>query len=319
MTPELRTRSEADELAKRGVKGLRILGSIRLLAIGREADAHAVMHLELAIDPTSQDPRALELAAEIVKQLREGELLCRSLSNRLLAIVLRRQDVTLHHKHLGDRRSPVEDRFHAATEYLEKCEKGWSGFAEQLEPRALPVLREFYLQLEQTPVGTPLKLRYPASKFYESNYYPVEWALIRILMNAYRDSKAEQLLSAIFSLPQGKLDQGGLYQFVKEWKNARISMLELVGVWKDADGYYEFKADGTLGYAVTRSALSAGQLDAQGTFSLKGDALIFESDNVCGKQKGVYRLQTKTGGKLTFTQVKEDCRQRRLLFLERIR
>ncbi len=319
ITPDFPTRGEADDLAKREVKGLRILGSIRLLAMGREADAHAVMQLELAIDPTNQDPHALELAAEIVKQLSEGELLCRSLSNRLLAIILRRQDVTLHRKHFGDRRSPVEDRFHAATEYLEKCAKGWA-MAEQLEPHALPVLREFYEQLEKTPVDSPLKLRYPASEFYESNYYPVEWAFIRILMNtSASDSKAEQLLSTIFSLPQGKLDQGGLYKFVEEWKNARISMLELVGVWKDADGYYSFNADGTFGYTVTRSALSAGRLDAQGTFSLKGDVLIFESDNVCGKQKGVYRLQAKTGSKLTFTQVKEDCRQRRLLFLERIR
>lgn len=322
IVPEFLTRGEADELAKRGVKGLRILGSIRLLRSSREANAHAVMQLRSVADPASRDRYALELAAKIIERLPKDHLLCASLSSQLLAIVLRREDMALHRKQLGDERSPVEDRFHAATEYLVWC-AGFPKDAPQLEPTVLPVIREFYEQLKRTPVGSPLGLNYPMSEMFRLNY-PIEWALIRILMKANSGpnrapgSEAERLLSDIFSLPEEKLVQGGLHHFAREWKKGQIRMVELVGVWKDADGYFEFKPDGTFGYAVTRSALSAGRLDAEGTFRLEGDAFTFESDKVCGKQKGVYRLQTKTEGKLTFTPVKEDCRQRRLVSLERI-
>ena len=97
-----------------------------------------------------------------------------------------------------------------------------------------------------------------------------------------------------------------------------LTVEELVGFWRDVDGYIEFKPDGTWAFATTLNALKAGTLYAQGTFSIKEDELTI-LDDICGKLIGVYRLETKTENKLTFIQVKEECiDRRRLPFLERI-
>ena len=97
-----------------------------------------------------------------------------------------------------------------------------------------------------------------------------------------------------------------------------ITVEELVGFWKDVDGYIEFKPDGTWAFATTLDALKAGTLYVEGTFSVEGDEITI-LDDICGNRIGVYRLETKTENKLTFTQVKEECvGQRRLPFLERI-
>jgi hypothetical protein len=97
-----------------------------------------------------------------------------------------------------------------------------------------------------------------------------------------------------------------------------LNVEELVGFWRDVDGYIEFKPDGTWAFATTLNALKAGTLYVQGTFSIEGDELTI-LDDICGNKIGVYRLETKTEDKLTFTQVKEECiGQRRLPFLERI-
>lgn len=97
-----------------------------------------------------------------------------------------------------------------------------------------------------------------------------------------------------------------------------LTVEELAGVWKDIDGYFEFKPDGTFAYATTLDALKAGTLEAHGTFRVEGDEFSFVSDNICGDRIGVYLLQTKTENKLTLTAVKEECGQRRLPSLERI-
>ena len=97
-----------------------------------------------------------------------------------------------------------------------------------------------------------------------------------------------------------------------------LTVEELVGFWKDVDGYIEFKPDGTWAFATTLNALKAGTLYAQGTISVEGDELTI-LDDICGSLIGVYRLETKAENKLTFTQVKEECvGRRRLPFLERI-
>jgi hypothetical protein len=97
-----------------------------------------------------------------------------------------------------------------------------------------------------------------------------------------------------------------------------LNVEELVGFWKDVDGYIEFKPDGTWAFATTLNALRAGTLYAQGTFSIEENELTI-LDDICGNLIGVYRLETKTENKLTFIQVKEECiDRRRLPFLERI-
>ena len=98
-----------------------------------------------------------------------------------------------------------------------------------------------------------------------------------------------------------------------------LTVEELVGYWKDVDGYLEFKPDGTFGYATTLDALRAGNLEAFGKFKVEGDEFTFVSDNFCGDKIGIYRLIMKTENKMTFTLVQEECTgQRRLPFLERI-
>jgi hypothetical protein len=97
-----------------------------------------------------------------------------------------------------------------------------------------------------------------------------------------------------------------------------ITVEELVGSWKDVDGYIEFKPDGTWAFATTLDALKAGTLYVEGTFRIEGNEITV-LDDICGNRVGVYRLETKTENKLTFTQVKEECiGQRRLPFLDRI-
>jgi hypothetical protein len=224
----------------------------------------------------------------------------------------------------------MEDRFYATREYLLSCAK-WPKAADQLEPAIFSFVRKFYEQLEQTPTGSPLDLGYPVvasgsgdlEREMFGHHCPIEASLIRILIQANsnpdRDTNpdAEQLLSKLPSLEK-KLTVCNLDYLAEEWKKSRITMEELVGVWKDIDGYYDFRADGTYGFAESRDALSSGRLDSQGTYSAKGNVFTFESENLCGKQRGVYRLKAKTANKLTFTKRQEDCSQRRLVSLERV-
>src|SRR5687767_12391458 len=97
-----------------------------------------------------------------------------------------------------------------------------------------------------------------------------------------------------------------------------LTMEELIGLWRDVDGYIEFNPDGTWAYTNTLDELRAGQLVDEGTFRVEEAEITFLTGKLCGNKIGVYRLQTKTTDKLTFIQVKEECSGVRMPFLERI-
>lgn len=226
--PEFPRRSDSEGLAKRRVKGLRILGSIRLLTESRDADAYAIAQLQSVIDPATQRSDALKLAVLVTRRLANGSIACTSLSGRFLAIVLRREDFAFHRKDLGDEPSPMEDRFHAATDYLVGCAEN-PKVADELEPTMLPVLRSFYDRLKGTSSGlTGSELGYPEGEMFRLNY-PIEWALIQFLVKAESvpnrnpGSETQRFLSDIFSLPEDKLVEGGVQHFAEEWKNARTN------------------------------------------------------------------------------------------------
>jgi hypothetical protein len=87
-------------LSKRGVKGLRILGSIHLLQHSKEANSYARRQLEATIDPmldarlsfrtppVNRDPHALKLGTETVKLLHKHGIGCFSLINALLKVIM---------------------------------------------------------------------------------------------------------------------------------------------------------------------------------------------------------------------------------------
>ncbi|TMQ30994.1 MAG: hypothetical protein E6K65_03085 [Nitrospirae bacterium] len=216
------TRDEADKLARRKVKGLRILGSIGLL--NTSSDPRAVTQLMTEIDPTSEDPRALEVAAMIILLLPYDDdgYACTGLSDRLLAIVLRRQDLASRREHVENERIQV---LNAATSYLLHCAK-FQRVAERLEPTILPVVQEFSERLKRTPPGSRVASNYPVG-----GQSTVEDALILFLVRANRapnpsqGSKTEGLLSVIFSLPEERLAQQSsiLQDLAQEWKSERIS------------------------------------------------------------------------------------------------
>ena len=215
------TREEANKLARRKeVKGLRVLGSIGLL--NTSSDPRAVMQLMAEIDPAGDDRRALELAAMIIDLLPydDAGYACTGLSDRLLAIVLRSRDLTLRHEDLVNERTQV---LNATIHYLLRC-AGFQRVVEQLEPTILPVAREFYERLKQTPPGSRV-----ASIYQEGGEFTVEVALIQFLVWGNRasapGSKAEVLLSEISSLPEEKLAQQSsiLRDLAHEWKAKRIS------------------------------------------------------------------------------------------------
>ena len=216
------TRDDAEKLAMRKVKGLRILGSIGLLNTSN--DPRAVTQLMTEIDPTSEDPRALEVAAMIILLLPyddDGHA-CTGLSDRLLAIVLRRQDLASGREHVENERIQV---LNAATSYLLHCAK-FQRVAERLEPTILPVVQEFSERLKRTSPGSRVTSNYPMG-----GQSTVEQALILFLVRANRapnpspGSKTEGLLSEIFALPEEKLAQQSsiLKDLAQEWKSERIS------------------------------------------------------------------------------------------------
>ncbi|MGA2860053.1 MAG: hypothetical protein ABSE40_24560 [Candidatus Sulfotelmatobacter sp.] len=322
MIPERLNRREADQLARRDVKALRIVGSIRLLQASKEVDPYAVTQLDSAIDPATTNRSSLELAAEVMRQLVDHPDLCGSVQERPLTIVLRREDVALHRGLGGDERSPVEDRFYAATKYLDQCAQGWPLFTDQIEPRTLPVLQEFYRQLEDTPIDKSLRLGYPTGEATEhvGEYYPIEHELIRIFINAYHDmkharSQSEELLSKLFAMPYDKLRQAGIDRFVDDWNKTRSSVAAFAGVWKDAYGYYNFARDRTFTHAETRDELARGKVDARGKFEVQGYVVTFEREDGC---KSVYFLDSKTESTLTLTPEDGECFKSLLRSLERV-
>jgi hypothetical protein len=89
-----------------------------------------------------------------------------------------------------------------------------------------------------------------------------------------------------------------------------LKVEDLVGTWKTADktmdSYIQFKRDGTFALAYTIATLDAGSADHEGQFSVQRDLLSVE-DKICSAV-GVYRLESKTEGKLTFAKVQDDCK-----------
>lgn len=217
------TSDEADKLTRRKVKGLRITASIHLLRSSGKSEPYAVMQLQAAIDPTPQNPRALAVAAKIIDLLPYdiNDVACTGLSDRLLEIVLRRQDSASNRDYLKNELILVQN---AAIPYVIRCTRIYPKIEEQLEPTILPVVREFFERLKGTPRGSLLESNYPVGGVFR-----VESALIKILMeansvpNRVPGSETERLLSKIFSLPEDKLVQGGLHDFADKWNNARVS------------------------------------------------------------------------------------------------
>jgi hypothetical protein len=84
---------------------------------------------------------------------------------------------------------------------------------------------------------------------------------------------------------------------------------ELVGIWQAGDRWYaELKRDGTWGLAAYPQFLKAAQYEVEGKFGVEGDLLTLSDTALCEGAIGVYRLESKAEGKLTFALVKDDCK-----------
>lgn len=87
------------------------------------------------------------------------------------AALVRNDDIASVRHRVDVEHYPIEDRFYAATDYL-MWSAGLPRSAAVLEPAILPAVRQFYERLKQTTT---------ADLDYGTNY-PVEWSLLRILM-----------------------------------------------------------------------------------------------------------------------------------------
>jgi sugar lactone lactonase YvrE len=98
-----------------------------------------------------------------------------------------------------------------------------------------------------------------------------------------------------------------------------LTVAELVGIWREEVGYYwEFKSDGTFGYAESLPDIRGGTYQVTGTYNVEGDLFTFVTDTVCGNRTGVYQLTRRSEEQLTFKKVEEQCAQRTFPFLIRI-
>ena len=76
---------------------------------------------------------------------------------------------------------------------------------------------------------------------------------------------------------------------------------ELVGIWQAGHGWYaEFKPDGTWTLGAKPQDLKAGLYDYEGKYSVERDLLSLSDTMMCPDVIGVYQLESKAEGKLTF-------------------
>lgn len=210
-------RDEANAWLTRRNQGLQIIGALKILTDGD--DSAAAKYLATVVDSEYEDTK-LRLAAGVIRLLHRDAIVVNAqspeLADRLLSVILRNDDIASVRHRVDVEHYPIEDRFYAATDYL-MWSAGLPRSAAVLEPAILPAVRQFYERLKQTPT---------ADLDYGTNY-PVEWSLLRILMQTRSasgsgfKSAAEPLLSDIFSLDEDKLDRAGLRSLAAEWPNGR--------------------------------------------------------------------------------------------------
>ena len=212
------SRTDGKRWMKREVKALRTIGALRLVQSERTSQCATAL-LRATINPKT-GTESLDFASEVIRKLHESAVVSSELSAEVLKIVLSRENLTLHRRYLGDERSPVEDHFYQAAEYLT-----WSGgfpqVVEALEPRVIAEVRRFYERIGAAPVES-----------LEYTNYPIEWILVRFLIesNSAADKKpsadAQRVLADLFAMGDDKLKRTGLMQHANCWKGTEPCVLQ---------------------------------------------------------------------------------------------
>lgn len=198
--------AEADRWFRRENEALKTLGALRLIQ-ERAPPPSAVEFLRRALNPSSE-PAGVALSTRVIERLHSHAVVSSDLSSEALRVVLAGRSLS---RSVVEERGPIDDHFYAATEYLV-----WSGrfpqVAEPLERNIRSELETFLATIQSTPIEA-----------LDYGNYPVEWALVRFLMDSNSASnlepspEAEQLLYDLFSIEQDKLRRTGLDHYAREW------------------------------------------------------------------------------------------------------
>lgn len=204
---------DAERWIKRRNLALRTLGFLRL-ASSREKAPAAIPFLKSVMNPKS-GTHGLDFSSELIKLIHRDAVVLPELSVEALAVVLTSESLALRRTRLDEGRSPAEDHFHVAAEYLV-----WSGGFPQIvravEPSVLAELRKFRDRITAAQVES-----------LDYNNYPVEWTLIRFLITSNSASNedpsegAQRLLSELFTMGEDKLERTGLTRYADEWQEAQ--------------------------------------------------------------------------------------------------
>ncbi len=200
-------RQDAQRWLRRQNEALKTLGALRLMQEREPTDA-AVEFLRESVNPSSGTP-SVAFATQVIERLHSHAVVSSDLSAETLLVVLAGRGLSLG---VIEERRDSDDHFFAASEYLV-----WSGrfpqIAEPLEEEVRSELTQFLSMIQSTPVE---------DLDYEN--HPVEWTLVRFLMDSNSASNlepspdAKRLLRGLFSLEQDKLVRTGLDHYAREWR-----------------------------------------------------------------------------------------------------
>ena len=196
---------DAERWVKRRNLALRTLGFLRL-ASSREKAHAAIPFLKSAMNP-KLGTHGRDFSSELIKLIHRHAVVLPELSAEALSVVLTSESLALHRKRLDEGRSPTEDHFHVAAEYLV-----WSGkfpqVARAVEPSVLAELRRFRDKIATTQAES-----------LDYDNYPVEWTLVRFLItsnsasNEHPSEDTQRLLSELFAVGDDKLRRTGLIHY----------------------------------------------------------------------------------------------------------
>ena len=103
------SRYDAEEWFKRENRALKIIGALHLVR-SRDTPRSAVAFLSSEMNP-NHGMTSVDFASAVIKLLHRYIVVHPELSAEALAVVLRRDNLSLHREYPGDERSPVEDHF----------------------------------------------------------------------------------------------------------------------------------------------------------------------------------------------------------------
>ena len=204
------SRSDAEEWFKRENRALKMIGALHLMQ-SRDTPRSVVVFLRSEMNP-DHGMTNVDYASEVIRLIHRHVVVHPDLSAEALAVVLRRDNLSLHREDPGDERSPVEDHFYAASEYLV-----WSGryrqVASALERSVIADLRLFYDHVKSASVES-----------LDYDNYPIEWTLVDFLLTSKaareeQPSRTRRFLSQLFAIGDAKLSRTGLEHYARTWRD----------------------------------------------------------------------------------------------------